>query len=431
VAGELVVVGLSHRTAPVALRERLAFAPDAVEPALRALLATTGVSEALLLSTCNRVEIHAVAAADPDAARDAIVAALVARGVAPEELAPHLVHRRGEEAVRHLFRVAAALDSMVVGEAQILGQLKRAHAAAVAAGGLGARLGRALERAFRVAKRVRSETAIARGAANVASVAVDLAAGIFGDLHGAVVLVIGAGKMSDLATRHLAEAGAAQVLVTNRSPAAAEILAARVGGRAHPLAELDALLARADVVLASTGSPRPIVTRASVRAALRARKRPLFLIDLGVPRDIEPACADLDGAYLFDIDDLERVVTENLTERRRAAAAAEAIVAEETAAFTAWLRAQDAVPTIRALRDRAAAVAHAEAERTVAALGDRLGEREREAVRRLADSIVAKLLHAPSTALRAGDAEAGALVAATRRLFALDDPPPPPEGKGT
>ena len=420
---ELFVVGLSWRTAPVAIREHLAFAEDELGPVLHDLRRAGGVAEVMLVSTCNRVEVYGAAA--PGEAAGAVVEvrrALVARRVPiPAAVTAALYGHAGPEAIRHVFRVASALDSLVVGEAQILGQLKEAHARAAAAGIAGPILARCLERAWGAAKRVRTETAIARGAANVSSVAVELAARVFGDLHGKRVLVVGAGKMSTLAARHLRTAGVVELVVTNRSPERAATLAAELGATAGPWADLDGLLAAADVVISSTGAREPILTAVRMKRVARARRwRPMVIVDIAVPRDAEPAVGKLDGVYLFDIDDLERVVAANLEERGKAAEAAARIVAIEVGHFEQWLRAQKVVPTIRALRDHFTRVAEGEADKLVAALGKKeLTATEREAaVRRSIDLVVAKLLHHPQMALKTDDAEA--LASAARRLFPLD-----------
>jgi glutamyl-tRNA reductase len=410
---ELVVVGLSHRTAPLELREKLAFTEDAVEPAVRALAALPSIAEAVVLSTCNRVELYAATrgVAPEQALRELRRFLAEEKRVEPGALAPHLYDHVGAAAVRHAFRVAASLDSLVVGEPQILGQLKAAHGVAVQAGAVGPLLGRCLERAFGVAKRVRSETAIARGAANVSSVAVELAKKVFGELDGKTVLVVGAGKMSALAARHLADDGAERLLVTNRSPARAQALAARVAGEARPWAELETLLAQADVVVSSTGATEPIITRPLMKAVMKARRhRPIFLVDIAVPRDIAAECATLDGVYLFDIDDLERVVVENRKGREQESQGAERIIEGEARQFVSWQRSQGVVPTIKALRARFQAVADAEVVRAGAAPNE-------QALRQLADGIVAKLLHAPMMALKGDDADL--LAQAVAKLFDL------------
>ncbi|MEP6865209.1 MAG: glutamyl-tRNA reductase, partial [Deltaproteobacteria bacterium] len=313
---ELFVVGLSWRTAKVAVREKLAFREDEVADTLLALTRELPVTEALLISTCNRVEVYGVAKPETNIASSVRTWLAQRRSAKLAELDSALYERRGPAAIRHVFAVASSLDSLVVGEAQILGQLKDAYAISGTAGTTGPVLSRAIERAFGVAKRVRTETTIARGAANVSSVAVELAGRVFGDLSGKSVLVVGAGKMSSLAARHLYTNGAQRIIVTNRSPEKAEALADEIEGTAAPWADLERLLAGADVVISSTGAREPVLTRAMFKRIAKARKyKPMMIIDIAVPRDAEPQIQDIDGVYLFDIDDLDKVVAANLAER--------------------------------------------------------------------------------------------------------------------
>ena len=420
---ELFVVGISWRTAPVAVREKLAFRDDELPGALQAMTAELPVAEALLVSTCNRVEVYGVSrpGADPTGPVRAFLAQQ--RGLVPADVADVLYDHRGGAAVRHVFSVASALDSLVLGEAQILGQLKTAYGVAGEAGTSGALLGRCLERAFRVAKRVRSETAIARGAANVSTVAVDLAKRVFGSLDGKSVLVVGAGKMSTLAARHLYASGAHHIVVTNRSPEKAEALATEIDGIARPWADLEGLLVEADVVISSTGAREPILTRPLFKRVTKARRwRQLVVIDIAVPRDAEPAIADFDGVYVFDIDDLEKVVAANLAERAKAAEHAARIVEHEAGQFEHWMRAQGVVPTIRALRERFARVADAELQKTLDQIArrDYSAAQQREAIQRLVQLIVNKLLHQPTIALReAPPDEAGLRAEVLCQLFDL------------
>jgi glutamyl-tRNA reductase len=421
---ELFVVGISWRTAPVAVREKLAFRDEELHATLKELVASQPVAEALLISTCNRVEVYGVSrpGADATAAVRAFLAAK--KQVKLADVGEALYGYRASEAVRHVFRVAAALDSLVIGEAQILGQLKDALEVAKAAGTNGPLLGRCLERAFGGAKRARSETAIARGAANVSTVAVDLAKQVFGKLDGKSVLVVGAGKMSRLAARHLHASGATHIVVTNRSPEKADKLAEELDGIAKPWADLDKLLVDADVVISSTGAREPILTRALFKKVMKARKwRPVTVIDIAVPRDADPAVNDLDGVFLFDIDALENVVSRNLGERARAAEQAAKIVDHEAGQFEQWLRSQGVVPTIRALRDKFAKVADAEVGKTLDALARKAHtpEQQREAIQQLVRLVVNKLLHQPTSALRAaprGEAELRAAVLC--ELFGLE-----------
>ncbi|HVV82649.1 MAG TPA: glutamyl-tRNA reductase, partial [Kofleriaceae bacterium] len=420
---EVFAVGISWRTAPVAIRERLAIDEHELTNVLAALRRHPAVAEAMLVSTCNRVEIYGAAA---DGAGDEAVAAVrrllpESRGIAPAEVAPVLFGHARADAVRHVFRVAAALDSLVVGDAQILGQLKSAYQVASHAGATGPILRRCLERAFGVAKRVRSETTIARGAANVSSVAVELAERVFGDLQGKHVLVVGAGKMSTLAARHLRRAGVETLVITNRSPERAAALARELDAVARPWADLEQLLATADVVISSTGSREPILTVPLFKRVTKARRwRPVMIIDIAVPRDADPAIGKLDGVYAFDIDDLEKVVSANLGQRKQAAAEAERIVEGEIGPFEAWVASQQVVPTILALRRHFAGVAAAETEKLVALLGKKdLPAAERDhAVRRAMELVIARLLHHPQMALKS--AEAQELARAAHRLFPLE-----------
>jgi glutamyl-tRNA reductase len=409
---ELFVVGISWRTAPVAVREKLAFREDEIATVLAAVTASLPVAEALLVSTCNRVELYGVGRPGVDATT-AVRAYLVEnRGASGTEVAAVMYDHRGPAAIRHVFSVASALDSLVVGEAQILGQLKAAYGLAGKAGTSGPVLSRALERAFGVAKRVRTETTIARGAANVSSVAVELARKVFGELRGKSVLVVGAGKMSTLAARHLFANGASHIVVTNRSPEKAEALAAEIDGVAKPWAELEGLLASADVVISSTGAREPILTRALFKKVMKARRyRPIVVIDIAVPRDAEPSLVDHDGVYLFNIDDLDKVVRANLAERAKAAEHATKIVEHEAGQFEQWLRTQGVVPTIRALRDRFTQIADAEVQKALEQLArkDLTRDQQRELVSRVVQLVVNKLLHTPTSVLRGSEPDIGAL----------------------
>jgi len=436
----LFVIGLSHRTAPIEIREAMvdahAAGPDPAQTPsrngeLRQRLQSAAAlcGEAMMLSTCNRVELYG---ALPHSLETREAGELLTR---VEELfveplpqaRKHLYRLEGEPALSHLFRVASSLDSMVLGEPQILGQVKAAYREARSAGTVGSVLGAVLPRAFAIAKRVRSETTIGESPASVASVAVDLARQIFGNLAGHPVMLVGAGKMAELCARHLYEAGANQFIVVNRTVSRAEELAARLGGSAHALSELEGLLARPAVVLFSAGAPEPLLRAEMLARAMKARRgRWLLLIDIAVPRDVEPNCGKLDNVYLYDIDALSEVVASNLGERQRAAVAAEAIVQAEMQRAAQRAASADVVPLIRALRERAQGIAEAEVARVLPRLGP-LGDRERALVTGLADAVVNKLLHGPMTALRRGAAEGGGggdLAEAVRRLWSLqvEDP---------
>jgi glutamyl-tRNA reductase len=422
---DLLVLGVSHRTAPVAVRERLAIVPDGMDAALGELTALPTVREATLLSTCNRVEIYA-AVTDADAAVRALSERLAHRaGVPLLELEAHLYEWREVEAVHHLFRVASSLDSLVIGEPQILGQVKDAHEAALRRGTVGATLHACFQDAFRVARRVRRETEIARNPVSVSSVAIELAREVFGDFKGRHVLVVGAGKMSELAARTLRGHGAT-LTVTNRTRSRADRLAEQFGASARDWNDLPAALGEADIVIASTGAQRPVLTAAMMKQVQRARKgRPLFLLDIAVPRDVEPEVGTLDGLYLFDIDDLQKVSAKHREGRKSEAADAEAMVKQELDRFLKGWRGRQLAPTVTALRAHVLGLAQAEAARITAA-NSGLGERERRALADLADGIAKKLLHLPMTALRQDGGDPVSLVNAVQRLFALEIAPPAP-----
>jgi glutamyl-tRNA reductase len=415
----LYVVGLSHKTAPIEVREPFAFADGAIKPALAELLKLPGVAEAMLISTCNRVELYA--GIDGNEAPGAVERFLIDRRGLSTSLRAHLYMHDGEPAVRHLFRVAASLDSMVVGESQILGQVKEAYGTALEVGSLGPILTRTLPRAFAAAKRVRSETQVARSSASVASAAVDLAAQIFGDLKGRDVLVVGAGKMGDLSARHLKASGIGALYVVNRTLERAQELAARLGGKSAPWEDLDKLLAKVDIVLCSTGAAEPVIRRDRIEKVMRARRgRWLFLIDIAVPRDVDPAVGDVENVYLYDVDALQKVVEDNLAGRAREAQDAHAILEQELTRFFALELSLGVVPTIKLLRSRFIEVAHAEAERTLGKLQN-ASDKDKAQVKALAESIVNKLLHAPLTALKkaAADDPDSELADTVRALFDL------------
>ena len=418
---DLLVLGVSHRTAPVAVRERLAVVPEAMAEVLAEMAALPAVREAALLSTCNRVEIYAAIEADGDQAAQALAESLARRaGVTALELAAHLYERRDAEAVQHLFRVASSLDSLVVGEPQILGQTKQAHEAAVRHGSAGAVLNACFQRAFRVARRIRRDTAIARNPVSVSSVAIELARQVFGGFDRRQVLVVGAGKMSELAAKTLRGQGAT-LTVTNRTRARADELAKQFGAGVRDWSDLTGALVAADIVIASTGAQRPVLTLEMLKQVQRARRgRPLFLLDIAVPRDVEPEAGTLDGIYLADIDDLQKVAAEHREGRQSEASEAEAIVTQELTRFLKAWRGRQLAPTVTALRAHVLGLAQAEAARVAAAF-PALGERERRAIADLGEAIAKKLLHAPQMALRNDDAEDGvSLVVAVQRLFALE-----------
>ncbi len=423
----IVVVGLSHRTAPVEVRERLAAGADALPAVLARLEARGELAEAMFLSTCNRVEVVALARSEAgiEAALAAIREELALQGGAAgaDDLLPYLYDKRGEEAVRHVFRVAASLDSMVLGEPQILGQVKAAYEAASAAGALKGTLGRCLSQAFAVAKRVRAETAIGAGVVSISSVAVDMARRIFGDLTDHAVLLLGAGEMAEAAARSLGK-GARTLTICNRSFDRAAALAREMHAAAVPWDALERALVDADVVVASTGSTRFVVTHDVMRRVMKARRgRTLLFVDIAVPRNVDPAIHDMANAYVYNVDDLEREVARGLAARRGELEAAERIVTEEVGEFLAWTRGLAVAPTVVAMRARARAVLFSELERTLAGRLKHLTEADRAALTQMLESAANKLLHMPTTKLkaRAAEGEGLELAAALRFLFDLKE----------
>jgi glutamyl-tRNA reductase len=427
----IVVVGLSHKTAPIEVRERLAIGRDALPEVLCRFTAHPAVGEVVVLSTCNRVEIYAAPLRGPtpelsldNEAIHGIVGVLGA--LAGDGIRGHLAGARGPDAVLHLFRVAASLESLVVGEPQILGQLKDAVEIAREAGTVGQRLTQAMHRAIKVGKRVRSETAIGAGQVSISSVAIDLARQIFGDLAGRSALLIGAGEMAEAASRLVVRAGA-RLVVVNRSPERAAALASDVGGEPRPWTDLERSVIEADIVISSTASPTFVVSLDLVRRARKARRgRSLFLIDIAVPRDIDPAVNDLDNVFLYDVDDLSQIVSESRDGRAVEASRAEAIVLEEAESFEAWTLERALTPTIVSLRSRTRAILAAEVERSLSGKLRHLGAAERHALAIMVEAATNKLLHTPVTRLRAlaAEPESAEHVDVLRDLFELDTVPP-------
>jgi len=414
----IVVVGLNHETAPVAVREALAFPKERLGEALARVRQEAGLGEAVILSTCNRVEVYGRAA---ESSLDA-VAAFLARFHErdPAEIAPHLYRLEGEAAVRHAFRVAASLDSMVMGEPQILGQVKDAYEAAEKAGSLGSVLNALRNRSIAAAKRARTETAIGRNAVSVSHVAVELARKIFGELRDRSVLLVGAGKMSELAARQMVRDGARASVLGGRTFEKAEQLAAALGGRAAPFEALRGELARADIVISGTGAPGVVIQRADVEAAQASRRgRPLFLIDIAVPRDIAEDAGKVPGVFLYDLDDVKKVAEANLRERKKEASAAEAILEEEIREFLEWRRSLEVVPLLVELRKRGDEIRKAEIEKARRRLGP-LTEEQEKALEAATSAIVNKLLHGPTVQLKqmAGESQPEH-VGFIRKLFGL------------
>lgn len=410
----LFVLGINHETAPVALREKVAFAPDALAPALVSLRALPQVHEAVLLSTCNRTELYAHADGDGQP----LAQWLAAQPDTGDSIRGYLYQHRDGEAVRHLFRVASGLDSLVLGEPQILGQVKQAWAASRDAGTLHGQLDRLFQQAFATAKRARTDTRIGANPVSVASTAVRLAQESFARLDDSTILLIGAGETIELAARHLVEAKAKQLLIANRTLSHAQELASRHGGIALPIEDLARHLPSADIVISATAAREPVLHRATIEAALRQRRhRPMLLLDLAMPRDIDPAAAQLRDVFLYTIDDLERVVEDNRRSRREAAQQAEAIIEVHAARFVEQLQAANHHQPLLHLRE------HGEAARAAALAKARQhlahGMAAEDALELLAHTLTNRLLHAPTVALReaarSGDADLGR---AAEKLFA-------------
>ena len=391
----ILLVGVNHKTAPVEIRERLAFNDEACANGLRQLVDGDVVREGLIVSTCNRVEILGATASDQlDFGFGRITQFLDTSGHLPTGfLEAHLYRHTDEEAVRHLFRVASSLDSMVVGEPQILGQVRHAYAVGVEAGTVGRVLNRLVHHTFRVAKRVRSETGIAGSAVSISYMAVELGKKIFDSLKGCTVMLIGAGEMAELSARHLVNAGAGRVVIANRTEATARQLATELGATTVSLDQMDKFIAEADVVICSTGAPNYVLTAERTRKALeRRRNRPTCFIDISVPRNIEPAVSKIPNVFLFDIDDLESVITSNIREREREAERAELIVQSEVMQFQQKLRLLDLGPSIGALRENMQNIAREELSRQRKRLGPLTQEQE-AAIESLLMSTVKKISH--------------------------------------
>jgi len=396
----LFVAGMSHRTAPLEVREQLALEEDKVRQILGDLAGRGLLAEVMILSTCNRVEVYGVAEV-PGEARSAAFSLLGAqRGLRLPDLEALLYTRTEEEAVLHAFRVAASLDSMVLGEPQILGQVKDAFALAQSSSTVGPLLHTLMTQAFNVAKKVRTETEIGRLAVSVSFAAVELARKIFGSLEGKSVLLVGAGEMGELAARHLVDQGSLPVYVTNRTRSRAEELARALAGTAVPFDQLDASMESVDIVITSTAAPEPIIRAAEVQRAMHARRsRPLFFIDIAVPRNVEAAVNELPNVFCYDVDDLRGVVESNLRERQREAQRAEALVQREVERFAERLKDLEVVPTIVSLREKLEAVRRAEVDRALARLPNADAE-TRRIIEALSEAIINKVLHAPTVKLR-------------------------------
>ncbi len=425
------VIGVNHKTAPVEVRERFAISEAKLPDALRQLTEFPGIEEGMIVSTCNRVEIVARTKNSECNLRDFVQKYY---GMEPDQFEKHIFEHKHKDAVRHVFRVASSLDSMVVGEPQILGQVKEAYAVARAVGAVQSQLDALLTRAFAVAKKVRNETAVASSSVSVASVAVELAQKIFGDLKGKAIYLVGAGKMCELAARHLLAHGAGKIYVSNRTYERAVALARKFNGEAVPFEKLYETVDRADIIISSTGAPHTIFRKEHGERFLKTRKnRPMFFIDIAVPRDIDPGLNELDGIFVYDIDDLQQVVASHIGDRKREAERAENLVADEVDRFESRLQTLEVVPTIVSLQEHLETVRQAEIDRLRGRLGELTPEQEM-AVEALTKGIINKIMHTPITTLKsaARDPEATTVIDLVRKLFNLrSHAEPDPKQDGT
>lgn len=413
----LLAVGLNHNTAPVALRERVSIGPEAVPEALAVLRAASGVDEAAIMSTCNRTEIYCTLG---DSEPDSVIHWLQGyHGLPDEQLRPHLYSHPNARAVQHVMRVASGLDSMVIGEPQVLGQLKTAYDTALQAGSIGNLLNRLFQNSFAVAKEVRSRTAVGNHPVSVAFAAVRLAQHIFGELRGYTALLLGAGETIELTARHLHKNGLGRMIIANRNLQRAQELAADYSAYAISMADMHQHLAEADIVIGSTSSPMPLIDVAQMQAAIQTRKhRPVFMVDMAVPRDIDPAVEDLSDVYLYTVDDLREVIEENLNNRYEAALEAEEIVNERVISFMDWMLSRDAVSTIRTLRGQA----HSIQQEVLDSARQRLrqGADPEALLEEITRSLTNKLLHLPTTQLRDASARGrDDLLQAVQELYDL------------
>jgi glutamyl-tRNA reductase len=418
----IVVVGLSHKTAPIEVREKLSFPETTAPDALKALMQSPGIRECIILSTCNRVEIYAYA---PDSAEGVEqIQQFISKyhNLTPKSLAQALYVHSDAQGARHIFRVASSLDSMIVGEPQILGQLKDAFDLALKEKTTGAVLNKLLKKAISVAKRVRTETKIAESAVSISYAAVELAKKIFGDLEGKTVMLLGAGEMAELAARHLINNGVKTVLVANRTFERAVELATEFNGSAVRFEDFPSEMVMADILICSTGAPICVVGHDTVSRVLKERRnKPIFMIDISVPRNIDPMVNTLDNVFLYDIDDLQGVVSSNIEGRSKEAEKAEELVLQEVETYLQWERSLDAVPTIVELREKVDEIRKRELDKTLCQLPN-VTEEQRQALDAMSAAIVNKIVHAPIVVLKqaASSEESGELFAFARKLFNLD-----------
>ena len=420
---ELLVIGLNHNTAPIEIRECLAFPEDKLGEALSKVHALSSVKEDMIVSTCNRVEVYAATRETDKAVHDLKEFLCQYHGISLKEFEKSLYTHIGEEAVRHIFRVASSLDSMVLGEPQILGQIKEAYDTSQQANTSGLILHRLLHRAFHVAKRVRTETKIAISAVSVSSVAVALAEKIFGTLEKKTVLLIGAGEMCELAARHLVAGGVEKMLVTNRTYERAVSLAQEFSGEAIPFEDMPQGLKKADIVMSATNSPQYLIGHDQITKVMKDRRqKPIFFIDIADPRDIEPKVGDVENVYLYNMDDLQKVANENVKDREKEAQKAETLVQDEVVKFVTWYRSLEVTPTIVALRKKFEEIRKKELEKTLS-LHPNLSDKEKKSLEALTSAIINKILHAPITLLKQTNEEAIAdlYLDALHALFGLPE----------
>lgn len=419
---QIIVLGLSHKTAPIEVREKISFPAESQAAHLDRLRLYPSLAEAVILSTCNRTEIYCVAES-VDSGREEIASFLAeVGGIKKAELEKHLYSYTLDKAIHHLYRVVSSLDSMVLGEAQIQGQIKEAYMLSLEAEATGVIFNKLFENAIRVGKRARSETAIGESAVSVSSVAVELAMNVFEDLKGRTVLIIGAGDMSELTAQALRDNGVTSIVVANRTYDRAVSFATRFGGRAARFDDFPAEMSRADIVISSTGASEFVLTKDDMSSIMKARRhKPIFLVDIAVPRDIAPEVDSINGVFLYNIDDLQAVVASNLADREREAAKVEVIIAEEVDVFTGWISTLETVPTIAALKNRAEKIRREEVAKTLNKLGD-LSEKDRNEINALVKVALSKILHEPIIRLKTHerDVERYQYLETIRYLFGLD-----------
>jgi glutamyl-tRNA reductase len=421
---KLILIGLNHKTAPVHIRECLTFNEQETRQALSELRSHAEIAESVLFSTCNRVEILLAARQRPDVIDDAKQFLANFKKVALGDFETNLYMHQGDEAVRHVFRVAASLDSMVVGEPQILGQMKQAYRTATEEKTSGVILNRLLHRTFFIAKRIRSETGIGDSAVSISYAAIELGRKIFGTLEGKKVLLIGAGEMAELAVEHLIRQHSGQIFVANRTFERAVSLAEKYKGSAIRFEEIQDHLNQVDVIISSTGAPGYVLQKNDIKSVMRGRRnRPIFFIDIAVPRDIDPEINALNNTYVYDIDDLQGIIDDNIEDRRREAVKAERIIDEAVIQFRHWFESLQVVPTIKALRSKITSVAEKEVQKTIQQL-PHLSADDQLAIERLIQATVNKILHHPTHYLKSNgcQGERSAVLDIARKLFDLDEP---------